>query len=134
MRISDWSSDVCSSDLALAQGGAPSGALDPAEFEYVRGLGVYAEGRGDADDLAEAAQAFRNAARAGHPAARRRLAVMYERGQGVPRDLERAYAWLSLAIRAYPEGPDRSEERRGGKECVSQCKYRWLPETKKKKN
>src|SRR3546814_1498368 len=32
---------------------------------------------------------------------------MYERGQGVPRDLERAYAWLSLAIRAYPEGPDR---------------------------
>src|SRR3546814_18412523 len=71
---------------ALAQGGAPSGALDPAEFEYVRGLGVYAEGRGDADELAEAAQAFRNAARAGHPAARRHLAVMYEIGRASCRD------------------------------------------------
>src|SRR3546814_16090185 len=85
---------------------------------------------------------------------------MYERGQGVPRDLERAYAWLSLAIRAYPEGPDRdaairqwdriggliddagraraetlmrSEERRVGKECVSTCRSRWSPYHSKKK-
>src|SRR3546814_19508312 len=31
-------------------------------------------------------------------------------------------------------GTIRTEERRVGKECVSTCRYRWAPETKKKKN
>src|SRR3546814_13399125 len=30
--------------------------------------------------------------------------------------------------------PDRSEERRVGKECVSQCRYRWSPYNSKNKN
>src|SRR3546814_21134293 len=30
-------------------------------------------------------------------------------------------------------GQVRPEERRGGKECVSTCNYRWLPEPTKKK-
>src|SRR3546814_11315499 len=30
-------------------------------------------------------------------------------------------------------GPERSEERRVGKECGSTCRYRWLPQLEKKK-
>src|SRR3546814_14624294 len=30
--------------------------------------------------------------------------------------------------------PQRSEERRVGKECVSTCRFRWSPYTEKKKN
>src|SRR3546814_4939909 len=40
MRISDWSSDVCSSDLARAGGAVPSGTADP-----VRGLEQDRSGR-----------------------------------------------------------------------------------------
>src|SRR3546814_7017075 len=36
MRISDWSSDVCSSDLFLARGGSPYGADMIAQFEVPR--------------------------------------------------------------------------------------------------
>src|SRR3546814_19702386 len=47
-----------------------------------------------------------------------------------PRDLGKAAADRLLSpltdagIR-YVAGPDRSEERRVGKECVSPCRYRW---------
>src|SRR3546814_11123686 len=34
---------------------------------------------------------------------------------------------------AAPAAPESSEERRGGKECVSQCGSRWSPYHKKKK-
>src|SRR3546814_14715806 len=33
-----------------------------------------------------------------------------------------------------PDGDRRSEERRGGQECVSQCRSRWLPAQSKQKN
>src|SRR3546814_1391028 len=74
MRISDWSSDVCSSDLAhLGEAG---------ERQRVHaGLGA----TGD-DDV----------------------------GATGPQQLER-------------DGQRRSEERRGGKECVSTCRSRWSP-------
>src|SRR3546814_4419844 len=75
MRISDWSSDVCSSDLASAQ-----------------------------------------RARAG-----RRLRAR----QPLPGPADHA----ATAHRAAgPQAvPDRSEERRVGKECVSTCRSRWSP-------
>src|SRR3546814_9559472 len=93
MRISDWSSDVCSSDL-----------ITGAEDGYrLAGHSSMREISRDPDDLVR----------------------------------------QSLSEHHYPDGfvlflgtlfaptqdrdePGRSEERRGGKECVSTCRSRWL--------
>src|SRR3546814_4839756 len=73
MRISDWSSDVCSSDLSQI-------ALAVA-----------------------------------------RLATFL-----APHDAE---GWLITAdMLAADDKPERSEERRVGKECVSTCRARWSPD------
>src|SRR3546814_7021605 len=69
MRISDWSSDVCSSDLL------PIG-----------------ERRGGGRDERERAK-----------------------GDGAPEEI------------GFHACPERSEERRVGKECVSTCRSRWSP-------
>src|SRR3546814_13692274 len=106
MRISDWSSDVCSSDLRDVD----------AEFA-VRQVGGVAF-LGDADRLAvdEHLIAF------GRNLTRKRTmdAVALEQqrvrlgiGQVVDRDQ------FQPAV--------RSEERRVGKECVSTCRSRWSP-------
>src|SRR3546814_1730638 len=85
MRISDWSSDVCSSDLAgaAAAGDRP---LTPLGVELRR---------------------------------RQREAV----APGVAVD-HREVGVLVAVVEAEPE---RSEERRVGKECVSTCRSRWSP-------
>src|SRR3546814_17526413 len=98
MRISDWSSDVCSSDLA----GALVLAVEQAEeLEVLDQLhhpgGVAIEVRmalvagGAVDD------------------------------EGIGRDLP-AEAVVAVAL-----GQQRSEERRVGKECDSTCRSRWSP-------
>src|SRR3546814_11005970 len=124
MRISDWSSDVFSSDLTairealaiIAGGGGTPAAIAIALDRQERVA--------DGDD--------RSAAQA----------VAHE--QGIPviaiaglSDLL-AFAGESatlaaesdrlLAYRARPGSRTRSEERRGGKECVSTCSSRWSPE------
>src|SRR3546814_2633011 len=68
MRISDWSSDVCSSDLARSAG-------VPRQWRR--------SGSGD---------------------------LRHAPGDGLPQRI-----------------PQRSEERRVGKECVSTCRSRWSP-------
>src|SRR3546814_8736898 len=85
MRISDWSSDVCSSDLDRTH-----------EHE-------------DKAGFANALVAT-NATRAPH-----------HHGIGL--------AAASAAVRRLhaPRRCKRSEERRGGKECVSTCRSRWSP-------
>src|SRR3546814_19513009 len=98
MRISDWSSDVCASDLCRDDGddlaiGALLGGGDRRGHQVVVGFA-------DMADLGE-----------GHavvslPAARRAAAA------------EAAAAARKAA---------RSEERRVGKECVSTCRSRWSP-------
>src|SRR3546814_17468399 len=104
MRISDWSSDVCSSDLRLhvilklAQ--ARLGlALEADHCE--NGDGITQLGRIKIGVIAADNAGFLQRAHA--PQARRR-------GQ--------AHALRPL---------DRSEERRVGKECVSTCRSRWSP-------
>src|SRR3546814_4995573 len=77
MRISDWSSDVCSSDLLLQGPPGPALRLGPGACP---------------------------------PAL-------------LDQHLPRVAAGPSL-----PDGrPQRSEERRVGKECVSTCRSRWSP-------
>src|SRR3546814_15005072 len=100
MRISDWSSDVCSSDLAwvaATHGIQPSSALFHAIVEKRHlatpdGVTVDAAGRVVLAEIKTTNKTWRS----------------------IPRTYLRQ-VW-------------RSEERRGGKECVRSCKSRWVPD------
>src|SRR3546814_18486153 len=104
MRISDWSSDVCSSDLQ------PAAAV---VILFVAFFG--AEGRGGEPVQIVGEPALD--ARADRGIARRILAREQRRGARDLDDLQRV------------DHPDRArpEERRVGKEGVSPCRYRWAP-------
>src|SRR3546814_13574662 len=80
MRISDWSSDVCSSDLA----------------QYKLAL-LYQYGRGVERDLAKAAELYRAAAEQGLAEAQHNLGYLYERGLGVGRNPAEAAVWYRRA-------------------------------------
>src|SRR3546814_17019339 len=95
MRISDWSSDVCSSDLF--------GARDAARQVLA----------GDQPALAVARIAI---------GVVRRLAELAD-GAGFFFPLHDAV----VGDVAPQQEAARSEERRGGKECVSTCGSRWSP-------
>src|SRR3546814_11256579 len=102
MRISDWSSDVCSSDLKSATGtqmthvpykGSPQSwtAINSGEVDMVcdsmpNPLATLQSGRA------------------------RAIAVTGD-----------------SRVNALPDVATRSEERRVGKECVSTCRSRWSP-------
>src|SRR3546814_14472492 len=112
MRISDWSSDVCSSDLdALVE-------LLPGEDEGWLGLldvlGWQADWVVDHRADAHAVVGIRamralDAMLAGSPDPGRRAAVKFR--------LKSYLAWGS----GHPTEAKRAEERRVGKECVSPC-------------
>src|SRR3546814_5336580 len=92
VRISDWSSDVCSSDLAAA-------------LLLLFGLRQDLAGRG-MPPLSM-------------------LAFWLTAATGL------AATWSALRMGLPGVGRDyggRSEERPVGKECVSKCRYRWLPD------
>src|SRR3546814_15099714 len=104
MRISDWSSDVCSSDLLdIVEDRPPT----PPERQPGRRT------RPDPHKTEENPIRF---ARLGPRAA------MQHSAKSVPR-----------CFTAPPKTPWRSEERRVGKECVSTCRSRWSQDHKKKK-
>src|SRR3546814_4386805 len=116
MRISDWSSDVCSSDLDEVIQADRDAAADLyldlrgeplRDHERMRGSDMV---KGLYDD-SEEIQAFRN----------HRLQSTAELRAKLGRVSAGAYA-------------SRSEERRVGKECVSTCRSRWAPYHEKKKN
>src|SRR3546814_13332270 len=93
MRISDWSSDVCSSDL---DSGLPQNPSD------------YSEIAGDALIVTEVTA---DRARAEEQLANQQIEVVVV----APGDAEERFR----------NGEQRSEERRGGKECCSTCRSRW---------
>src|SRR3546814_11386033 len=105
MRISDWSSDVCSSDLRRRSAGS----------QDARGRAGKAAAGPAAADRAQGRQAGRNPAGAGRAPGR----GGYAGRAGIDGD---------LAV------GDRSEERRVGKECVSTCSSRWSPYHYKQEN
>src|SRR3546814_20744988 len=108
MRISDWSSDVCSSDLELRARGNP--------FGTVRVIGSTAErleGRAmNADDMKVETFACVFDAIADTPEEATELRTRADLMRGIP---ARVKSW----------DVPRSEERRVGKECVSTCGSRW---------
>src|SRR3546814_11932372 len=112
MRISDWSSDVCSSDLRLP----PCAALGEDRLGGLPrfpGVDAAAQPAGLVEDEGLADQA-RHLLEAG-----RRLAHVLQ--NLLARD---AIGQFELAKRG-DHGCSKSEEHRGGKECVRRCRSWW---------
>src|SRR3546814_15701571 len=102
MRISDWSSDVCSSDLETHElmDARRIGLLEPSAYVINTSRGVIV----DEGALVEALEAQRIA------------------GAGL--DVYRHEPEIDPLLLAL-SNVVRSEERRVGKECVSTCRSRW---------
>src|SRR3546814_21043533 len=123
MRSSDWSSDVCSSDLLVV-------CLGLLGQVFVEKIG----GRPSEDLLLRLAQPFL------HPTVCQEIATLSvlqhdSGGRVVQEGLELRLTPLQRGADPVPllshsrMGPARrrSEERRVGKECVSTCRSRWSP-------
>src|SRR3546814_11379741 len=114
MRISDWSSDVCSSDLdwhavprlVLAKQRGAASIFETRCMGLIGNFSISATPR---------LNRFRDDGLA---------ATIID--MDVPNDLFAAPAQLRQRL--------RSEERRVGKECVSTCRSRWAPYHQKKQN
>src|SRR3546814_12117693 len=112
MRISDWSSDVCSSDLEL-------------EHAKARGAKIY----GEVAAYAATSDGADMVAPSGEGAVRCMRLAMQGLGN-TPVDYINAHGTSTpvgdiTELKAIREA--RSEERRVGKECVSTCRSRWSP-------
>src|SRR3546814_16029106 len=113
MRISDWSSDVCSSDLfTQSQGLAVLLAIAFLLLMFaVRG--IYSDGLAGNAEVAKLTRAFL-------------LPFVPAMALQIPMFV------LSAALRGVGDVrtasiAQRSEERRVGKECVITCRSRWSP-------
>src|SRR3546814_11152292 len=102
MRISDWSSDVCSSDLGVE---AYSAGQKRAEVGDTLAMRRLKEGRSDLHAM---------------------LSVDGEARPLGPHIGSRAAGKLATGRGVAAQG-GRSEERRVGKECVSPFRSRWSP-------
>src|SRR3546814_12103500 len=108
MRISDWSSDVCSSDLLGRADEIPGrGALEHGDVRRPLAVALFGHRRHDGD---------RGRARSDHDDLLARIIEILRPELRVDD--------LPLEILASGE---RSAERRVGKECVSTCRSRWSP-------
>src|SRR3546814_20494513 len=105
MRISDWSSDVCCSDLQL--------------IDATTGTHIWAERfEGTLDNIFD----LQDQMAASVVGA---IAPQLERAE-----IERAQRKQTESLDAYDyylRAVARSDERRVGKECVSTCRSRWSP-------
>src|SRR3546814_12550095 len=118
MRISDWSSDVCSSDLCPASPSSMKRGVKKALLLLLLLGGCVSAESWEATRLLQDIDA------AGGPSA------LKERAPEPQRTTER----YSIDGRANVADVYRSEERRVGKACVSTCRSRWSPYHYKKKN
>src|SRR3546814_8674270 len=113
MRISDWSSDVCSSDLPI--GNRSIVMREAIDFDR---------------------QTNRGAVEIEHIRSRRMLAAKFEPSRALSQlapkcRFGQAHFAAQLPGQLYrlarPGNHERSEEGRVGKECVSTCRSRWSP-------
>src|SRR3546814_11069252 len=121
LRISDWSSDVCSSDLIINQGvflRAPLGAitLGVGGSAWVPGPDLASPGQNSwgTESITTSEVNLLPGSMTSVSAAS--LVVPY----GGTTD---GLTWMLNGVAL-----DRSEERRGGNECVSTCRYRGWPD------
>src|SRR3546814_19873583 len=102
MRISDWSSDVCSSDLKQEN------------IDFLKEAGISFVAVDEAHCISEWGHDFRQE---------------YRKIRNVISQFGESTHIITLKATATPKvQQDRSEERRVGKECVSQCRYRGSPD------
>src|SRR3546814_12852173 len=126
MRISDWRSDVCSSELA-SLGNASSllgGTLIVTPLVGADGS-AYAVAQGSVAAGGYSAEGDAATTTKGVPTAGR-----IPGGATVEREVEFAFGEqrkIRLALRNPDFTTARSEERRVGKECVSTCRSRCSP-------
>src|SRR3546814_19366396 len=115
MRISDWSSDVCSSDLVAVYQGS-----DPGEAATWSKVGVYRIGK---------PLGARAHFRGGGDIAIATSVGLVPLSKAISLDVTSLnVATVSYKIAdAWSEAVTRSEERRVGKECVSHCSSWWSP-------
>src|SRR3546814_16649374 len=106
MRISDWSSDVCSSDLQYID-------VPLAPWPYFRCI------RKRADDSGVVFLAVGD-----RPSGEKSMML---------RRRDFGSTWETVNLPVEPNTTIRSEERRVGKECVSTCRSRWSQHHSKKK-
>src|SRR3546814_18804900 len=131
MRISDWSSDVCSSDLLLFLDiQLPSGtgfdvlaALDTAPcVVFTTAYDQYAVRAFEANALDYLVKPVEPARLA------QALQRVRERLDDTRTVAQPARSLLGADDQVFfRDGERRSDERRVGKECVSTCRSRWLP-------
>src|SRR3546814_12712858 len=123
LRMRDWSSDVCSSDLAVR---VRTARRDAGRDEHRQGTWWRFSDRRNADDGGNC-----QGARVRHAwlDLRRQSAGMRGRRRRARRNRQAGTPGQSAGALAAPEGGSdaRSEERRGGKECVSTCRSRETP-------
>src|SRR3546814_13341771 len=127
MRISDWSSDVCSSDLPYNILITGIGGTGVVTIGQILGMAAHLEGYGTSVlDFTGLAQ--KNGAVLSHV----RIAKTPEDIHAVR--VAAGGASLLLGCDMVVASGDaarekvRSEERRVGKECVSTCRSRWSPD------
>src|SRR3546814_12835722 len=108
MRISDWSSDVCSSDLVATKGADTSNVSDYEFFDY--------------DDTGRLiGRRLRDGTIIGYGYDNLNRLISKNLPGSEPD------ATYSYDLAGRPLSATRSEERRAGKECVSTCRSRWSP-------
>src|SRR3546814_20777105 len=138
MRISDWSSDVCSSDLRIVAD------TTPVPYPFNSGNELLAQARDNGLTIAQLMMANEKSWRS-EDEIKAGLREIWEAMQSciqrgirqtgtlpgglhVSRRAPALYEELSSRPEAAMRAPlTRSEERRVGKECVSQCRSRWWP-------
>src|SRR3546814_18890197 len=114
MRISDWSSDVCSSDLTHVVIGKPQ----PVDLSKVLTASDEPAARMVAEMLEKKPQTISS------------LSSVTTSAEKILLDLSAHNAKeirpvLPMRAHSFTSAIPRSEERRGGQECVSTCRSRW---------
>src|SRR3546814_12045481 len=104
MGISDWSSDVCSSDLPWRSINAPAATIAAAAVSKSLVILLYACPAVNHGDPRAAVQPLQS-----------------------PPLAEYLWPCISRQIMSFDIKSSRSEERRVGKEGVSTCRSRWAP-------
>src|SRR3546814_14727899 len=131
MRISDWSSDVCSSDLYLVVREAIGAAVPSAGVgcAFARAaLEQVAQDQGGLPfDPGCLTEDYELGLRIGAHGGRGVFIRMRDDAGDLVCTREYFPATLTAAVRQKARWMTRSEERRVGKGCVSTCRARWGP-------
>src|SRR3546814_12624306 len=119
MRISDWSSDVCSSDLTRLVATFVSAKSPLASKSAI--VIVLSEGLRTVIDTVPSGTTGGRTSWTRSPVGKIVEQIGFSRV-------------TSCDVKAAAARASRSDERRVGKECVSTCRSRWAPYHQKKKN